>query len=602
MNKKLVLIGAILAGLTAFAWYNDSPQPTRAVVDPMDEYVMFGIDSDAGNLVRFDFATDTLTTLGQVVTSDATVLTGIEASAYVPGHLNIFAFWPDPSDQLTKLVYVNARSGAATVVGNPIGAGAVPSAVATIPSGGSDYKVYAVQAADGISFSIDGGSVVPDESFAVRVTSLGAAISAGYSQPVTVRVLVGAESFEPYGDSTQALAANVNDTGNPRHFVAPNEYDALTGVSIVGTSWLKTSGTTGDSESDWYVQRTANSSEDSPQIIALRDGDAVPDIPGYNGQASAVAFVQDYIDPVTDRIRLGANQTIYLFELGTADLTSSAADFQDLVVLVTLAKETTDLIGNAETEHGVAGVINIDPNSSENSEFSVTKADSGTITLGDLHEGAVVDGQGTFYDGAATEVRVRPAGSGGQTGLLVDGATYPIENGNVYEVAAQAMTVTVYNDQLDGAGMPVGQWWVQIDTASAAIIDSGTNLRDQLVTVDPKTGTTEHVMYLERAYEGLAGVSGGNLYGVYGQQLYLINLGSQTESLVGLVQYAQTECLEFAGSALMGYGAADQRLARIDTITGLTNGSAIDLGLDSLGSVVFMRASDESAMDYVGMD
>ena len=32
------------------------------------------------------------------------------------------------------------------------------------------------------------------------------------------------------------------------------------------------------------------------------------------------------------------NQSIYLFELGTTRLTSSAADFQDLVVLVTLGE------------------------------------------------------------------------------------------------------------------------------------------------------------------------------------------------------------------------------------------------------------------------
>ena len=37
------------------------------------------------------------------------------------------------------------------------------------------------------------------------------------------------------------------------------------------------------------------------------------------------------------------SQTIYLFELGTADLSDSRADFQDLVVLVTLGSSVEEL-------------------------------------------------------------------------------------------------------------------------------------------------------------------------------------------------------------------------------------------------------------------
>ncbi len=199
------------------------------------------------------------------------------------------------------------------------------------------------QAEDTIDFTISDGRVVPSEDFAVKVSVLGAAItSSGYPMPVTVRVNIGGQAFEPFGAANDISDGDVNDGLNPRHFIVQEVFDPNAGIDVTGTSY-RTSGST-------YLQR--NSHEESPSVKVLRDGDPVPDIAGFDGQEDAVHFVQNYIDPDTNTMHLDVNQSIYLFELGTTRLTSSAADFQDLVVLVTLgtspeALEETTLLDPA---------------------------------------------------------------------------------------------------------------------------------------------------------------------------------------------------------------------------------------------------------------
>jgi len=184
-----------------------------------------------------------------------------------------------------------------------------------------------VVADDNIDFEISDGRVVPTEDFAVKVSVLGAAItSGGTNMPVTVQVNIAGESFEPFGAHDDPGAGDVNDGSPPRHFIVQETFDPESGIDVTGTSW-RTSGSL-------YLER--NSHEQSPSVKVLRDGDPVPDIAGYDNQTNAVEFVRDYIDEESNTMTMDENQSIYLFELGTTRLTSSAADFQDLVVLVTL--------------------------------------------------------------------------------------------------------------------------------------------------------------------------------------------------------------------------------------------------------------------------
>ena len=94
----------------------------------------------------------------------------------------------------------------------------------------------------------------------------------------------------------------------------------------------------------------ANSHEQSQQVKVLRDGDAVPDIKGMDDQADVLQFIKPYIDFDSNKMTLDENQAIYLFEIGTTNVSSSAADFQDLVVLVTFGKTKRDFFRFTDLE------------------------------------------------------------------------------------------------------------------------------------------------------------------------------------------------------------------------------------------------------------
>ena len=106
------------------------------------EMALFGIDRNGGHLTRFEFMTGSLTDVGHVRDSAGNGITGIEASAYIPGFRNLFAFWQDPADGQTKLLYVHTGTAQAAVVGNPLGHGRVDGAVAVQDDSG--WQVYAL--------------------------------------------------------------------------------------------------------------------------------------------------------------------------------------------------------------------------------------------------------------------------------------------------------------------------------------------------------------------------------------------------------------------------------------------------------------------------
>lgn len=196
-----------------------------------------------------------------------------------------------------------------------------------------------------VNFSIDNGQVVPSESYAAEFTVVGSAInySGWYDMPVTVKCNVEDDTYSPFGSFEKAVNGNVNDQSNPRVYVFPNIYPPNTPISIDARSWIKKwfwySGT---KNKHWMPYMTVNSADALPYVKVLRDGDGVPAIPGFLNQNSIEDYLQPYVNSNTGKISLEENQAIYLFELGTTDLNSPAADFQDLVALVSLAKDPGD--------------------------------------------------------------------------------------------------------------------------------------------------------------------------------------------------------------------------------------------------------------------
>ena len=671
-RKKVWVACGLAVGLGAFAMFNGLPHHSSASDDnPLDEYALYGIGSQSGSLMRYQFSDGKLSTVG-TISDGTTTMTGIQASAYVPRNSNIFTFWNDPSDGQTKLVYVNTNSAKAVVVGNPMGTGAVTAAVATMPNPSTynltpdqqtpapdiiKYGIYAVKTADAIPFDIVDDEMVPATSFATKITVLGSAISYGGLEdcPVTVKINVGSDTMEPWGTYSKPVNGNVNadandETGknnglNPRSYIMPNTYATGTPISISGKSWYRDSGS-GTQNSDWSGDLTVDSSTNTPQLITLRNGDAVPNIDGFKDQASLTAFIADYIDTSTNTVVLGPTQAIYLFELGTTDLSSSAADFQDLVVLVTLGKNAADLDGVTRNvviidedaiSNGISTVVQaasdhgVTPDHLVNTDIA-TETGNPVLRWSDLYSGGTV---------------VLPSGQTGDEGFffLPNNPPFTVED-YVDGVVPQSQLVPVSgvnpldNDEL--AGM-VGKSWVGVVHESDVSVNPGNaNLQGKrrglfyftvlevrppgnlpetgsssslyevvvridpvpapastepvahLVNVNPRDAMYTPVMPLSRVYDGLAATSAQKFYGTYNGELYAIDPSAGTETLIGTLPYSQNvEAFEAAGNTFYGFTDTANQLRAIDTTTGQIIGADINTGITDLGSLTMVRLADE---------
>ncbi len=187
-----------------------------------------------------------------------------------------------------------------------------------------------------VDFQLERGAIVSSNEFAFIAEILGSSITSGSTPiPVTAHLRVENSIVSPWGNFVDPVRGNVNTPERPEVYLHPEILEEGVGVTIGAQSYIP-------SRRGRYSRHiSASTAFQSDFVIALRDGDPVPNIQGFNDQQNAVEFVSDYI--VDDHIRLHDNQVIYLFELGTANLNSAAADFQDLVVIVTLAETVEEL-------------------------------------------------------------------------------------------------------------------------------------------------------------------------------------------------------------------------------------------------------------------
>ncbi|HIH94602.1 TPA: type IV pilin [Methanosarcina acetivorans] len=188
---------------------------------------------------------------------------------------------------------------------------------------------------DPVDFEIIEDTVVPQEDFISSFTVLGAAIqSGGYDLKVTTQFIVGDDILDPWQYSLP-VTGNVNDE-EIHVWNLSATYPAGTPVTINCKSWIwtKDSKKLSTKDSDWKSYMEVSSSSYSSNLIVLRNGDAVPTIPGLDEQPDVAEFIEDYVGD--GKLVLEGNEAIFLFELGTTDLHSSAADFQDFVVLMSI--------------------------------------------------------------------------------------------------------------------------------------------------------------------------------------------------------------------------------------------------------------------------
>jgi len=145
------------------------------------------------------------------------------------------------------------------------------------------------------------------------------------------------------------------------------EFDDGSTIDIYGTSkyWTKVQKkVNGKKKYVWvpHVKSDFNTQEDlGHQVWVLKDGDAVPTVPGLWNQMSVGESVEQYTETLPDGTKvmnLEENQVIYFFEMGqTSPYLSNGQvnpgyDMNDLVVLVDINKTDTTQNGNNGVGNG----------------------------------------------------------------------------------------------------------------------------------------------------------------------------------------------------------------------------------------------------------
>jgi hypothetical protein len=111
----------------------------------------------------------------------------------------------------------------------------------------------------------------------------------------------------------------------------------------------------------------------------------------------------------------------------------------------------------------VEGSLNVNPDSSVRNAFVLSLPDGRNFSDEDLRRDGFVG-----YSGAVARVTVKPKGNSDDNMLLVDGAPYPLRNGETYEIAGPAIEA-VLTHASEGSSLPAGQWWLRIAASNATV-------------------------------------------------------------------------------------------------------------------------------------
>lgn len=508
------------------------------------------------------------------------------------------------------LDYFSGRISDVTIGGRALSA----AEVAERCDAGTGWSVFAVQQIGEldttIEFELQGDTVVPSEPFALKMSVLGAAINYGgaYDLPVTARLKVGGETFNPFGSFDKAVTGNVNDNQNPREVVFPALFAANTRVDLMGRSWIKKDAwVSGKQNKDWIAHRTIDSSPgDSAYVYALRNGDPLPDVQALRSGETLAGFVRDFIDLQTNTIVLDENEILCLFELGTSDLASSAADLEDLAVLLTLAPSPLDLQDDTGDGGSIAVRYEVERTGSR------VRYQDAPIGLG-LNGEVQTDRFVVQVSGGDSSVSVTTkAGVPEATEVLSDvgdevtdalGFTTRLVSveGDTYTLTVTSVSAASALSHLDfdfGTGSTV----LDPDTAYDAVRNGeqdalvATGPRSRLLQVDHRTGGYEQIMTLNNVYEGLASQDGRVFYAISGQDLYRLDPAQQTEVLVKSGLDPDITELEFVGEVLVGFESANDKLLTIDHETGSQLGPPLDVNMTDIGALVIMPLSRDPAL------
>lgn len=239
----------------------------------------------------------------------------------------------------------------------------------------------------------------------------------------------------------------------------------------------------------------------------------------------------------------------------------------------------------------ISGLLNINPNNSQQNEFTLTKGTGGNITRDDLAAADNLPGNGTYYEGTATFIHVKPKGNGNQNGLTFDGQTVVLQNSNTYDFSG-SMEVRLYNDQVKN-GKAMGHWWLQILSGHAYLNDNVQVLfPNRIITVAYNDGAVNEVMRLSRSYRGLATADGVVFYATSGRDLYKIDTAALTETKVGTTGLTTPADGKFVSGYLFWYDIGPRTLGAISPATAGAVSSHVSYGLGDLGAMAFFPVGE----------
>lgn len=169
-------------------------------------------------------------------------------------------------------------------------------------------------------YHVDKGVIHVHQPKWVYVDVLGSSITYGANGPeVPVRVQLG--KIEDHSTTTMSWLFDGGDVDGGEAY----------NLESTDTDDYFTKGF-----ADYASYHASYDSKNTTQVKTLTNGMQAPPLQGFGGQKPVMSFLQPYLN-AQGKVVLEPQQVIQLYELGTTNMSSSAADFQDLVVLFTIS-------------------------------------------------------------------------------------------------------------------------------------------------------------------------------------------------------------------------------------------------------------------------
>lgn len=188
----------------------------------------------------------------------------------------------------------------------------------------AEERAAAERAAVDLIFTTSNGTVTFAQNSTARFEILGGSMYCpGVGEISTTTTL----KVTPQGKSTYSI-------------IVPSSKQPLNALGAPGTQMSVTGFANNDScaGTDYTFDSKTNSqtqTQTHKQVWTLRNGDSTPPFAPAGTQPTIDEFLKNYLD-ANKKVKLAANQVIYLFELYTTDRRSENFDMQDVVVLATV--------------------------------------------------------------------------------------------------------------------------------------------------------------------------------------------------------------------------------------------------------------------------